>query len=111
MTRVLAVRLDNDGDVLLAGPAIRALAAGARAILVPTAATRLDEIAAASEVAPDLGAAVDSVLAELPARTPARPPVDGTPSYLARSAARLRHGAAAAAARRDVRPPSSGVAA
>jgi ADP-heptose:LPS heptosyltransferase len=29
MTRVLAVRLDNDGDVLLAGPAIRALAAGA----------------------------------------------------------------------------------
>jgi ADP-heptose:LPS heptosyltransferase len=30
MTRVLAVRLDNEGDVLLAGPAIRALAAGAR---------------------------------------------------------------------------------
>jgi ADP-heptose:LPS heptosyltransferase len=29
MTRVLAVRLDNAGDVLLAGPAIRALAAGA----------------------------------------------------------------------------------
>ena len=29
MTHVLAVRLDNDGDVLLAGPAIRALAAGA----------------------------------------------------------------------------------
>jgi ADP-heptose:LPS heptosyltransferase len=29
MTRVLAVRLDNDGDVLLTGPAIRALAAGA----------------------------------------------------------------------------------
>jgi ADP-heptose:LPS heptosyltransferase len=29
MRRVLAVRLDNDGDVLLAGPAIRALAAGA----------------------------------------------------------------------------------
>jgi len=29
VTRVLAVRLDNDGDVLLAGPAIRALAAGA----------------------------------------------------------------------------------
>jgi ADP-heptose:LPS heptosyltransferase len=29
MTRVLAVRLDNDGDVLLVGPAIRALAAGA----------------------------------------------------------------------------------
>jgi ADP-heptose:LPS heptosyltransferase len=29
MTHVLAVRQDNDGDVLLAGPAIRALAAGA----------------------------------------------------------------------------------
>jgi ADP-heptose:LPS heptosyltransferase len=29
MTHVLAVRLDNDGDVLLAGPAIRALADGA----------------------------------------------------------------------------------
>jgi ADP-heptose:LPS heptosyltransferase len=29
MTRLLAVRLDNDGDVLLVGPAIRALAAGA----------------------------------------------------------------------------------
>jgi ADP-heptose:LPS heptosyltransferase len=29
VTRVLAVRLDNEGDVLLAGPAIRALAAGA----------------------------------------------------------------------------------
>jgi ADP-heptose:LPS heptosyltransferase len=29
MTRVLAARLDNDGDVLITGPAIRALAAGA----------------------------------------------------------------------------------
>src|SRR3954454_14939526 len=29
MTRVLVTRLDNDGDVLLAGPAIRAVAAGA----------------------------------------------------------------------------------
>jgi ADP-heptose:LPS heptosyltransferase len=29
VSHVLAVRLDNDGDVLLAGPAIRALAAGA----------------------------------------------------------------------------------
>jgi ADP-heptose:LPS heptosyltransferase len=29
MSRILAVRLDNDGDVLLAGPAVRALAAGA----------------------------------------------------------------------------------
>jgi ADP-heptose:LPS heptosyltransferase len=32
MTHVLAVRLDNDGDVLLAGPAVRALAAGARRV-------------------------------------------------------------------------------
>ena len=32
MTHVLAVRLDNDGDVLLAGPAIRALAAGAERV-------------------------------------------------------------------------------
>ncbi|WP_127783595.1 glycosyltransferase family 9 protein [Rhodococcus sp. X156] len=30
MTRVLAVRLDSDGDVLLTGPALRALAAGAQ---------------------------------------------------------------------------------
>ena len=29
MTGVLAVRLDSDGDVLLTGPAVRALAAGA----------------------------------------------------------------------------------
>jgi ADP-heptose:LPS heptosyltransferase len=29
MTRVLVVRLDNDGDVLLAGPAVRAVAEGA----------------------------------------------------------------------------------
>src|SRR5688572_24192004 len=29
MTRLLAARLDNDGDVLLTGPAVRALAAGA----------------------------------------------------------------------------------
>jgi ADP-heptose:LPS heptosyltransferase len=34
MTHVLAVRLDNDGDVLLAGPAVRALAAGADRVTV-----------------------------------------------------------------------------
>ena len=28
MSHVLVARLDNDGDVLLAGPAIRAVAAG-----------------------------------------------------------------------------------
>jgi ADP-heptose:LPS heptosyltransferase len=32
MTHVLAVRLDNEGDVLLAGPAIRALAAGSERV-------------------------------------------------------------------------------
>jgi ADP-heptose:LPS heptosyltransferase len=32
VTHVLAVRLDNDGDVLLAGPAIRALAHGSRRV-------------------------------------------------------------------------------
>jgi ADP-heptose:LPS heptosyltransferase len=32
VTHVLAVRLDNDGDVLLAGPAVRALAAGAERV-------------------------------------------------------------------------------
>ena len=32
MTHVLVVRLDNDGDVLLSGPAVRAVAAGARRV-------------------------------------------------------------------------------
>jgi ADP-heptose:LPS heptosyltransferase len=32
VSHVLAVRLDNDGDVLLAGPAVRALAAGAAGV-------------------------------------------------------------------------------
>jgi histidinol-phosphate phosphatase family protein len=40
-----------------------ARAAGARAILVPTAVTRAEEVAAAEEVAPDLPAAVARVLA------------------------------------------------
>jgi phosphoglycolate phosphatase-like HAD superfamily hydrolase len=39
-----------------------AQAAGARAVLVPTAKTRPDEIAAAPEVAPDLRSAVDLLL-------------------------------------------------
>jgi len=39
-----------------------ALAAGARPVLVPTAATRPEEVAAAPEVAADLGAAVDLLL-------------------------------------------------
>ncbi len=39
------------------------LAAGARAILVPTTITRPEEIAAAPEVAPDLASAVDRILA------------------------------------------------
>jgi histidinol-phosphate phosphatase family protein len=41
-----------------------ALAAGARAILVPTPVTRPEEIAAAPEVAHDLGEAVDLLLSE-----------------------------------------------
>ena len=39
-----------------------ALAAGARPVLVPTAATRREEVAAAPEVAPDLAAALDLLL-------------------------------------------------
>jgi histidinol-phosphate phosphatase family protein len=39
-----------------------ARAAGARAILVPTPRTRPEEVAAAPEVAADLGAAVDRLL-------------------------------------------------
>ena len=40
-----------------------ARAAGARAILVPTSVTRPEEVADADEVAPDLTAAIDRVLA------------------------------------------------
>jgi histidinol-phosphate phosphatase family protein len=48
-----------------------ASAAGARSVLVPTAATRAEEVAGAPEVAPDLGAAVDLLLGPAPAgRTP-----------------------------------------
>ena len=43
-----------------------ALAAGARPLLVPTAVTRPEEVAAAPEVVPDLAAAVDVVLAARP---------------------------------------------
>jgi HAD superfamily hydrolase (TIGR01662 family) len=50
------------GDI--GGDVEAAAAAGARGILVPTVRTRLEEIAAAREVAPDLAAAVDLVLGE-----------------------------------------------
>ena len=63
MTPVLAVRLDNEGDVLLAGPAIRALAAGARAVLVPTPVTRPEEVEATAAVVGSLPEAVDLALA------------------------------------------------
>jgi histidinol-phosphate phosphatase family protein len=43
-----------------------ASAAGARGVLVPTAATRPEEVAAAPEVAPDLAAAVDLLLGPRP---------------------------------------------
>lgn len=52
---------DTGGDIGAA------MAAGARAILVPTPVTRREEIDAAPEVAPDLGSAVDRLLG-----TPAR---------------------------------------
>jgi histidinol-phosphate phosphatase family protein len=41
-----------------------ARAAGARGVLVPTARTRLEEVAAAPEVAPDLPTAVTRLLGE-----------------------------------------------
>ncbi|WP_395109894.1 HAD-IIIA family hydrolase [Actinomadura sp. SCN-SB] len=50
------------GDI--GGDVEAAVAAGARGILVPTGRTRLEEIAAASEVAPDLNSAVDLVLGD-----------------------------------------------
>jgi phosphoglycolate phosphatase-like HAD superfamily hydrolase len=43
-----------------------ARAAGARAVLVPTAATRPEEVAAAPEVAPDLPAAVELLVGGRP---------------------------------------------
>jgi histidinol-phosphate phosphatase family protein len=61
--RALRVRPD---EVVVVGDIGRdveaARAAGARGILVPTPATRAEEVAAAPAVAPDLGAAVDLVL-------------------------------------------------
>jgi HAD superfamily hydrolase (TIGR01662 family) len=57
------------GDI---GADVRAaLAAGAAGILVPTPATRLDEVDAAPIVVPDLGAAVDWILAT-PMEAPSR---------------------------------------
>jgi len=50
-----------------------ALAAGARPVLVPTPATRPEEVAAAPEVAPDLEAAVDLVLGARSGRAGAAP--------------------------------------
>jgi HAD superfamily hydrolase (TIGR01662 family) len=53
------------GDI---GADVQAAAgAGARSVLVPTAATRAEEVAAAPEVATDLGAAVDLLLGPAPA--------------------------------------------
>ena len=65
--------VDPSGCVLVGdiGTDVEAgLAAGARAVLVPTAVTRQDEVAVAPEVAPDLGAAVDLVLAARSASAP-----------------------------------------
>jgi histidinol-phosphate phosphatase family protein len=54
-----------------------ARAAGARAVLVPTAQTRPEEIAAADLVAPDLGAAVDLLLATAAGGSPSLATRDG----------------------------------
>jgi D-glycero-D-manno-heptose 1,7-bisphosphate phosphatase len=65
--------VDPSGCVLVGdiGTDVEAgLAAGARPLLVPTAVTRQEEVAAAPEVAPDLGAAVDLVLAARSASAP-----------------------------------------
>jgi D-glycero-D-manno-heptose 1,7-bisphosphate phosphatase len=56
-----------------------ASAAGARSVLVPTPATRAEEIAAAPEVAGDLTAAVDLLLGPAPAAAPPRVAAGGTP--------------------------------
>lgn len=56
------------GDIGADAQAARA--AGARAILVPTARTRREEIDAAQEVAGDLGAAVDRILGEAAGAAP-----------------------------------------
>ena len=82
-----------------------ARAAGAWGILVPTPATRADEVAAAESegvaVVPDLGAAVDLVLRT--ARGPARGPDSGT----ARNSA---HGSGRGSARNSAHDPGPGSA-
>jgi len=65
--------VDPSGCVLVGdiGTDVEAgLAAGARPVLVPTAVTRQEEVDVAPEVAPDLGAAVDLVLAARSASAP-----------------------------------------
>ena len=65
-SRALGVRPEETvvvGDI--AADVGAAVAAGARAVLVPTPVTLPDEVAAAPLVAPDLGAAVDLVLGGL----------------------------------------------
>ncbi|GIG28373.1 glycosyltransferase family 9 protein [Cellulomonas marina] len=69
MTRVLAVRLDSDGDVLLTGPAVRALAAGAEALDLL--------VSPAGRQAGELLPGVDRVLvADVPWSGYAPPPAD-----------------------------------
>ena len=85
MTHVLAVRLDNDGDVLLAGPAIRALAHGAdrvtllhgprgrrAAALLPGVDERLEWRAPWIDPEPDPvdAAAVEALVADIAAPAP-----------------------------------------
>jgi D-glycero-D-manno-heptose 1,7-bisphosphate phosphatase len=85
-----------------------ARAAGARAVLVPTAATRPEEVAAAPTVAPDLPTAVDLLLGPPPDRPAAaaagpNPAVGGQEPAPAAGAAGGRAGAAGAAAAGDGR--------
>jgi HAD superfamily hydrolase (TIGR01662 family) len=69
-----ALGVDPAGCVLIGdiGSDVEAArAAGARGVLVPTAATRSEEVVTAAEVAPSLGAAVDRLLGPPAPRTPA----------------------------------------
>jgi HAD superfamily hydrolase (TIGR01662 family) len=71
-----------------------ARAAGARGVLVPTARTRPEEVAAADEVAPDLASAVALLLDGRSPATPAPLPLEGGPAHRSIAARELRGAAA-----------------
>jgi ADP-heptose:LPS heptosyltransferase len=68
MTRVLVARLDNDGDVLLAGPAVRAVAAAAEVVLLVGPRGR--------QAADLLPGVAGTIVWRAPWIDPAPPPVD-----------------------------------